>query len=169
MKITGTGTAPGEIADRLAITDVIHCYCRAMDRIDAELGYSVWHPEGEADYGLIYRGSGRGFVEWVCDAHRAMLATSHRITNVLVTLDGDRAGSESYVIATLRRMDGDRLLQTLAWGRYLDRWSRRDGRWAIDCRVYVHDFDEVREITQTALPGAGRPDRTDPSYAVLTR
>lgn len=168
MSLTSIGATPEEIADRLAITDVIHRYCRAMDRIDADLGHSVWHEDGEADYGVIYRGSGRGFIDWVCVAHRAMIATSHRITNVIVTLDGDRAGSESYVIATLRRMDGKRLLHTSAWGRYVDRWSRRDGRWAIDRRVYVHDFDEVREITESALSGTGRPDRMDPSYRVLT-
>ena len=143
------------IADRMAISDVIHRYCRAMDRIDVELGHSVWHADGKADYGAIYRGGGRGFVDWMCGVHRSMLALSHRVTNLLITLDGDRAGSESCVIATLRRMDGNRLLQTTAWGRYLDRWSRREGRWAIDHRTYVHDFDEVREITATALPGWG--------------
>ena len=159
----------GEIADRMAITEAIYRYCRAMDRIDAELGHSVWHEDGEADYGAIYRGSGRGFVDWACVAHRTMLATSHRVTNVLVTLDADRAASESYVVATLRRMDGSRLVQTSAWGRYVDRWSRREGRWAIDRRNYVHDFDEVREIMETALPGSGRPDRDDPTFQVLTR
>lgn len=155
------------IADRMAISDVIHRYCRAMDRIDVELGCSVWHADGEADYGVIYRGSGRGFVEWMCGVHRSMLALSHRVTNLLIESDGDGARSESCVVATLRRKDGDRLLQTTAWGRYLDRWSRREGRWAIDHRAYVHDFDEVREITETALPGWGRPDRDDPSYRVL--
>ncbi len=158
-----------EIADRMTIAEVLHRYCRAMDRIDAELGYSVWHEDGEADYGVIYRGSGRGFVDWACAAHRTMLATSHRLTNAIVTLDGDRAGSESLIAAVLRRMDGNRLLQTTAWGRYVDQWSRRDGRWAIDRRVYVHDFDEVREITATALTGTGRRDRDDPSYGVLAR
>jgi hypothetical protein len=147
------------IADRMAISDVIHRYCRAMDRIDVELGCSVWHADGEADYGVIYRGSGRGFVEWMCGVHRSMLALSHRVTNLLIESDGDGARSESCVVATLRRKDGDRLLQTTAWGRYLDRWSRREGRWAIDHRTYVHDFDEVREITATALPGWGRSDQ----------
>ena len=128
------------IADRMAISDVIHRYCRAMDRIDVELGHSVWHADGKADYGAIYRGGGRGFVDWMCGVHRSMLALSHRVTNLLITLDGDRAGSESCVIATLRRMDGNRLLQTTAWGR---------------------------EITATALPGWGRPDRSDPSYQEL--
>ena len=157
------------IADRMAISDVIHRYCRAMDRIDVELGCSVWHADGEADYGVIYRGSGRGFVEWMCGVHRSMLALSHRVTNLLIESDGDGARSESCVVATLRRKDGDRLLQTTAWGRYLDRWSRREGRWAIDRRVYLHDFDEVREITGSTLPETGRRDRADPSYEVWTR
>lgn len=169
MNSTIQSPALAEIADRIAITDVIHRYCRAMDRIDAQLGYPVWHEDGEADYGVIYRGSGRGFIDWVCDVHRTMLATSHRVTNLFINLEGDRAGSETYIIATLRRMDGKRLLQTSAWGRYLDRWSRRAGRWAIDRRIYVHDFDEVREITETALAGTGRPDNGDPSYQVLRR
>ena len=54
-------------------------------------------------------------------------------------------------------------------GRYLDRWSRREGRWAIDRRVYLHDFGGVREITGSTLPETGRRDRADPSYEVWTR
>lgn len=155
-----------QVADRMSITEVIYKYCRAMDRIDAELGYSVWHEDSEADYGAIFRGSGRGFIDWVCGVHRTMVSLSHRVSNVLISLEGDRAVSESSIIATLRRQDGDRLLQTMAWGRYLDHWSRRGGRWAIDRRLYLHDFDEVREITETAMPGTGRNDREDPSYRV---
>lgn len=32
------------------ITEQIYRYCRAMDRFDADLGYSVWHEEAEAIY-----------------------------------------------------------------------------------------------------------------------
>jgi hypothetical protein len=31
----------------------------------------------------------------------------------------------------------------------------------------VHDFDDVREISATAIEGWGRRDREDPSYALL--
>ncbi len=161
----------GMIADRITIIEVLHRYCRARDRIDAELGYSVWHEDGTADYGAIYCGSGRGFVDWAWGGPppRTMLATSHRVTNEIIRFDGDAAGSESHVVAVLRRSDGNRLLQTTALGRYVDQWSRRNGRWAIDRRVYLHDFDEVREITTTALAGNGRRDLDDPSYQVLPR
>ncbi|HLS98796.1 MAG: nuclear transport factor 2 family protein [Porticoccaceae bacterium] len=155
------------LADREAIREQIYRYCRAMDRIDHQLGYGIWHPDGSADYGPMYSGSGRGFIDWVCEQHSAMLGHSHQVANILIQLDGDRAGSEAYVTATLRFRQEGRLMQTIARGRYVDRWSRRDGRWAIDHRTYIHDFDELVDVPASITEGWGRRDTTDPSYAVL--
>ncbi|MDB5687553.1 MAG: hypothetical protein JWR77_2142 [Rhizorhabdus sp.] len=154
-------------ADRQAITDQLLHYCRAMDRIDHALGYAVWHDDGIADYGSLFNGSGRGFVDWVCETHKGLLAHAHRVSNILIELDGDRAGSEAYVNATLRFKEGDQLRQANVHGRYLDRWSCRDGRWAIDRRIYIQDFDDVRNVDTILVGGWGRRDREDPSYAVL--
>jgi hypothetical protein len=156
------------ITDRHTIVDLIYRYCRAMDRCDAELGYSVWHEDGEADYGVLFKGTGRGFVDFALQAHHDfMLMHSHQVTNIILTLDGDRASSESYTTAALRHKEGERLMQTTVRGRYLDRWSCRNGRWGIDRRIYAHDFDEDHEITATVTPGWGRRDRSDASYQVL--
>jgi len=157
-----------QVADRQAITDLIYRYCRSMDRIDAELGYSVWHEDGIADYGEgIYQGSGRGFIDWVCDSHRRMLVHTHQLANIVIDLDGDRAGSESYVTATLRLEVEGQLKQITTWCRYVDRWSRRDGRWGIDKRVTIIDMDEIRDITPMTPGMLGARDRGDPSYAAL--
>jgi SnoaL-like domain len=157
------------VAARQAITDLLYRYCRSMDRIDAGLGYTIWHEDSEADYGEgMYQGSGRGFIDWVCESHRQLDYHSHQVTNIIIELDGDMARSESYVTAALRRTDAGRHIQMTVRGRYLDRWSRRQGRWGIDKRIYVHDFDDVREITQTAITGWGKRGRDDPSYAVLS-
>jgi hypothetical protein len=157
------------VADRQAISQMLYNYCRAMDRCDTELGYSVWHEDGEADYGMHFRGSGRGFVDFALEAHhRLMLAHSHQVANIIIALHGDRAESESYVKVALRqRMDG-RLMEVTAHGRYLDRWSRRAGRWAIDKRVYLQDLDEVREVTGYTGESWGRRDRDDPSYLLFS-
>jgi hypothetical protein len=155
------------LADRQAITDLIYRYCRAMDRIDVELGYSLWHDDAVADYGDIYRGSGRGFIDFVSAQHRRALAHSHQVTNIIIELNGDRAGSESYVISNLRVKDGEQLKQITVWGRYIDQWSRRDGRWAIEKRIAVRDFDEVRTVVAMSDSNVGRRDRGDPSYAAL--
>ncbi len=155
-------------ADRLAITELIYRYCRAVDRIDPELGYSVWHQDGTADYGEdVYQGSGRGLIDHVCQQHRQTLGHSHQISNIIIDLDGDRAGSESYVTATLRVPKGESLLQISVWNRYIDLWSCRDGRWGIDRRVTVIDFDEIRQVQPLSKATRGSRDRKDPSYTVL--
>jgi hypothetical protein len=156
------------LADRQEITDLIYRYCRSMDRIDAQLGYTIWHDDAVADYGAdIYQGSGRGFIDHVCAMHRQTLAHSHQISNIIIQLDGDRAASESYVTATLRVMKGGKLMQITAWSRYIDQWSRREGRWGIEKRSAILDFDEIREATAIGKSGRGSRDRDDPSYAVL--
>lgn len=157
-----------EVADRQAITDQIYRYCRAMDRIDHALGYAVWHEDGTADYGAdVFVGSGRGFVDHVCEQHGHLLVHSHQVTNIVIELAGDRATSESCVTARLRMERGGKLLQMVVLSRYLDRWSKRDNRWAIDHRQTVMDMDEVREVVPMKQHDTGRRDRSDPSYAFL--
>jgi hypothetical protein len=154
--------------DREAITDLIYRYCRAMDRIDHELGYSVWHEDGTADYGAdVFQGSGRGFIDHVCAQHSQLLHHSHQMSNIIIELDGDRAGSESYVTATLRMKRGDALQQISVWCRYVDTWSKRGGRWGIDHRIAIRDFDEIRDVTAMFDNDTGKRDKTDPSYLVL--
>lgn len=156
------------VADKLAIAEQLANYARAMDRIDRELGYAVWHPGGTARYGAMFEGTGREFIDWVCGTHAQMAAHVHRITNILIALDGDRAASEAYVHATLRFERDGVLLQGNVFGRYIDRWSRRDGCWAIDHREYVQDIDEIVSAGPPLVGAFGaRRDRADPSYAAL--
>jgi SnoaL-like domain len=153
--------------DHEAITDLIYRYCRAMDRIDHELGYSIWHEDGTADYGDNYTGTGRGFVDHVCKQHSGLLMHTHQMSNIIIELDGDRAGSESYVTATLRMTRDDKLAQMTVLSRYVDRWSKRGGRWALDHRIAIMEMDEIREVTPMKNHDRARRDRTDPSYGVL--
>jgi SnoaL-like domain len=156
------------MTDREAITDLIYRYCRAMDRIDREQGYAIWHSDGTADYGEeVYQGTGRGFVDHVCDQHARLLRHSHQVTNIVIELDGDRAGSESYYTTALRMLRGETMNEICVWGRYVDRWSKRDGRWGIEHRVAIRDFDDMRVVTPMSDDMRSRRDRDDPSYAVL--
>jgi hypothetical protein len=147
------------------ITDVIHRYCRAMDRIDDDLGYSVWHGDAIADYGSMYQGSGAGFVDFVHGPHTGFLSSAHRVTNILIEVVGETASSETYVEATFCMPDergGERIARSA--GRYLDRWSQREGRWAIAHRRYLHDWDEGFVPSASMNPRTGCRDRSDESY-----
>ncbi|MEY2944282.1 MAG: hypothetical protein RLY97_2296 [Pseudomonadota bacterium] len=158
-----------DIADRLAITDQIYRYGRAMDRIDHALGYTIWHEDGTADYGHHYQGSGRGFIDHVCAQHAGLQQHSHQMSNIIIELDADNAGSETYVTATLRMERGDRLMQMVVISRYVDRWSKRAGRWALDHRIAVMEMDEMREVVPMTVHHQARRDRQDVSYTVLKK
>jgi len=158
-------SASNSDADRQAITDLIYLYCRSMDRRDIPLGYTVFHDDAVTDYGEgFYSGSGHGFIDWVTELHASFTTHSHQITNIILQIDGDRAESESYCIVALRQMDGDQLVQITGWCRYLDQWSKRNGRWAIDKRKLVMDLDEVRPVTPLTAAPYGARDKSDPSY-----
>lgn len=158
--------------DRQAITDLIYRYCRSVDRLDVPLGHSIWHEGATADYGAsFHQGSGTAAINKICEAHRGLIAHSHQVTNILIALgegpDNDKAGSESYCTATLRMQRGDALMQMSVWSRYVDRWSYRDGRWGLDHRIAIRDFDEIRTVTPMSQPEMGSRDESDPSYAAL--
>jgi SnoaL-like domain len=156
------------VADRQEITDLIYRYCRSMDRLDIPLGHSIWHEDGIADYGAsVYQGAGRGVIDYICERHRHLLHHSHQVSNIIIELDGDRAASESYVTASLRLARDGQLKHMTVWGRYIDQWSRRDGRWGLDKRLSIREFDEIRDATPYCEHDVARRDRSDPSYGSL--
>lgn len=153
---------------RQAITDRIHDYCRAMDRIDDDLGRSVFHADATADYGTMFKGTGYGFIDYVHEAHSAMLAQNHAVGNISIRVAGDNAGSETYVTMRGRmKGEGDAVMQITSIGRYVDRWQKRDGEWRISERRYLHVMDELHTVAMAAYETAGARDRSDPSYEVL--
>lgn len=155
------------LLDKQAISEALYTYCRAVDRADHELGYTVWHDDAEADYGSIYKGTGHGAMDYICDSSLKGIVHSHQITNILIELDGDSALSEAYVTSAMRMMHEGQLMQINTRGRYLDRWARRDGRWRIARRVFAHDLDEIRPVTPGYIIPTFTLDRNDPSYALF--
>jgi hypothetical protein len=156
-----------------AITEVLYRYCRAFDRMDLDMALTVWHPGGTCNYtsragtldikAVDYFGP-----SW---AHRAKLRNhSHQVTNILIEVAAEKAVSEACFTASLQaEPENGEILENLYRGRYLDRWSRRDGVWAIDHRQVV--FDSYTPITFAVerlkdVPlELSRRDRDDPSYA----
>jgi len=137
------------LAAKQAITDVLHRYCRSMDRMDRELALSCWHPGGTDEHTPLFSGTGAEFVEWVWEVHRPMVLTRHVLSNILIEVDGDEAWSESYWNVQLRVERGGRLLDVYSGGRYTDHLRCIDGRWAFQHRRSVHDWDRVEPVGQT--------------------
>lgn len=158
-----------ELLDRQDIADCVTRYCRAVDRFDRELLRSVYHDDAFDDHGS-FSGVRDAFIDWAFAYHHEhQLSHHHIITNHSVELNGDQAHAETYwLFFGENRVKPD----TLAVGRYIDRFERRDGRWAIAERVCV--TESVNQIAAVDLPSGFRTvqmgnanssrDRDDVSY-----
>ncbi len=141
---------------RQEITHAIARLQRGIDRADRALLNSAFHDDAELDYGFFV-GSASDFCDIMTGpserAHHEV--TMHRPTNIWIRIDGERAVSESYIIAYSPGAGDDGPLQSLIGGRYLDRHECRDGAWRLVHRTYVLDWNINRAGTGSALPDFG--------------
>jgi ketosteroid isomerase-like protein len=160
---------PEDAAAHIEIQQVIFRYCRGVDRGDAALIASVYHPDAVDEHGA-WRGLGREFGDYLVPAmDQTPLVSQHHITNSLIALAGDTAQVESYFIAFHGEADGaggHRHAQVC--GRYLDRFERRDGGWKIAHRQVILDLSRVLATGEAwggmdHFPHGGRRD-ADPSW-----
>jgi len=154
---------------KLAIEDMLHRYCRGVDRMDRQLALSVFHPESAVEIDAAFTGSGPGFIDWVWERHRGAARHLHNITNVCVSGTDVAAASEAYVMALLRIESQGGLMVLQSHGRYLDEWVRFEERWVIKRRRYVHEFQEIRRLESDMAPAKQVPscrDPSDPSYSL---
>lgn len=165
-----TNSELDELLAKQQIHEVLCRYCRGLDRMDKTLARSVWHKEGTAHYHDMYEGSGYGFVDWVWEAHEPMERHSHQIANSIIQIQGSsNASSETYVTValwTLPNESGEQQ-EIIGRGRYLDRFSKREGLWAIDHREHILDMQTLNMLKPGAVNAASTRDRTDPSFSYL--
>jgi len=159
------------VLDERAIERVLIRYARGVDRCDEALIASVYHEDSYDEHGAFH-GTGREFAKWVVGILRdSFEATSHRISNATIELEGHRARVESYVVAyhkTRSRRSPPKLL--VVGGRYLDHFERREGEWRIARRIVVVDWSQVSGIDQefpTEGYSVGGRAPADPSYRDL--
>jgi len=173
-----------ELHSRQEIYDCLMRYCRGGDRLDAELMASAYHADAIEEHGKFV-GPAAEFVDFAVRQHaETHLTHQHYVMNHQCEIEGDTAHSETYFMFVAMHKHGDKVMQ-VGGGRYLDRFERREGKWAIAYRLVLRDWAMVDErpdmndlsaftSTRASLPpevlkfmneGLGpKRDRTDPSY-----
>src|SRR5262249_46644587 len=134
---------------RAEILDCVHRYARGMDRLDGELARSAYHDDAFEDHGGFV-GQVDDFIAWTLAYQARFARHQHYVTNHSVEVEGDTAHAETYYLFIATEQDPDAPL-TAFGGRYVDRFERRGGRWAIAARVLVVEW-------RTTLPCALSPD-----------
>lgn len=145
--------APAELADRLAIREVVDAYARGADRRDPVAQAATFTEDGvvrlfEADPAAaapVQVLTGRStLAATFTDLVAQYQATTYLNGQSTVTLDGDSATGETYCLAHhLLTEDGERVLLVMAI-RYLDRFRRTPEGWRIAQRDLVFDWTDRR-------------------------
>ena len=153
------------LLDKEAIREASLRYTRGIDRHDDAIMAGAYHPDATDDHGA-YIGDPAGFIKHAKGTHaRNWDVHHHYITNQTIDLDGDTAHVETYFLAVLRRKAGP---VDMVGGRYVDRFEKRDGRWAVADRVCLVEWNGELAKTETTMdPGLfvqGAWDKSDVSY-----
>ncbi|MGH3637776.1 MAG: nuclear transport factor 2 family protein [Mycobacterium sp.] len=125
-----------EREDRQDISEVLLRYATGIDRRDWPLFRTAFTDDCELDYGEIGTWHGVDAVTEFMETSHAMAGhTMHRLTNQVITVDGDRAASRTYVDGLI--MFGEAGSGVNAIGFYDDEIVRTDGGWRIARRRFT--------------------------------
>ena len=155
-----------DLAADYLIRQALSRYWRGVDRLDVELIRSAFHDDAidhHAGHDRLAHDFAAAAVERMPKV--APGGTQHRVGNVSIEREGDRAWCEAYYHAIHNA--GDRLNEL--FGRYVHRFEQRAGEWKIAERWAVLDFTQT--VERTAAPSENNPgtprgtaDRNDISY-----
>jgi ketosteroid isomerase-like protein len=124
--------------DQLDIQKIIHRYAKAMDSQQWQLLDTVFVEEAVADYQAIGECHGRrAITDLVAKVLVQCKSTQHLIGNIDIELDGDKAQSSCYLLATHIGKDNfDGEIYTV-WGEYRDQLIRTADGWRIIHRTLI--------------------------------
>lgn len=141
-----SSSALQRLQDKDQIRDAICRYAQGVDRGDWELVRSGYHPDAFHAHG-DYQGGVDGFIAWLQKRFDGVDNSMHFLGQSLMEFAGpDLALVETYFISRRLRppteseraklYPGDAIARA-GWGRYVDRFERREGQWRVAHRTVV--------------------------------
>ena len=144
---------PVQVADRLAIRELVDAYAYCADRRNAT-GQMALFTE-DTDF-LVFMDSqspsptqhlrGRASLAPVFDELNIYVATMHFNGQSTTVLEDDRASGVTYCLAHHIKVDGSSRTLMIAAIRYLDSFVKEDGVWLFGQRKLMVDWTETRTL-----------------------
>jgi SnoaL-like domain len=129
--------SPAEVADRLAIIEVTHRYCWALDSKNWPLLDDVFCADATAELRSPLLQGRDAIRDRIAGAIIPLDATHHMVTNHLVEVSGDRATCRCYLHSQHVRNDAVGGVNYVIAGRYEDELVRTADGWRVSFRRLV--------------------------------
>jgi ketosteroid isomerase-like protein len=147
--------SPEEVADRLALRELVDAYAHCADRRDAKGQMALFTDDAHF---VVYMDAksnipsqefkGRDALAPVFENLNQYVATTHFNGQSSVVLDGTEATGVSYCVAHHVSVRGSERSLMIASLRYLDRFTKIDGAWYFAQRRLLVDWTETRKIIE---------------------
>ena len=147
--------SPGEVADRLAIRELIEAYAHCADRRDANGQMSLFTAD---THFVVYMKAKDPKPSQELHSREALApvfadlnkyaATMHFVgQSTILSLTSDRGTGEAYCLAHHLTVDGDKRKLMVAALRYYDTFVKLDGSWLFAERLLYVDLIEERPLS----------------------
>ena len=156
--------------DRDELHALVTAYCRAVDRADYETLRQLYHPEATDSHGSFSTGGVENFIAQLTAAEPYVRVSQHNITTTNFVVDGAAARGEIYCLVFHTFAGPEHDIDVIIGGRYLDEYTKHDGRWKFSQRTIVADWSYQNDPPQVnfehpSTRGSlrGKPGQADPS------
>lgn len=131
-----------DIADRLAIREIVENWVLWRDARRWDRFRTLWHPEGEM-WATWFQGSYEEFIAVSQQGYDCGVRIHHMLGGTSMDIAGERAIADTKVsIAQRADVDGVECDVT-CWGRTYDFLEKRQGRWGIVLRRLTYEKDRI--------------------------
>jgi hypothetical protein len=148
-------TSPAEVADRLAIRELVEAYAHCADRRDAKGQMSLFTAN---THFVVYMNAKDPTPSQELHSREALApvfadlnkydATTHFVgQSTIFTLTTDRATGEAYCLAHHVTADGGKRRLMVASLRYLDTFVKIEGAWLFAERLLYVDWIDERAMS----------------------
>jgi hypothetical protein len=147
-----------EMADRVAILELVNAYAHCADRRDVDGQMSLFTADTEF---IVYMDSrsavptqeihGRDGLRPVFENLSTYEATTHFNGQSTITWRRDSATGVSYCLAHHVKVDGNKTALMIASIRYLDLFVKTDGHWYFRQRKLMVDWIDNRSLNSGSM------------------
>ena len=147
--------SPEEVADRLAIRELIEAYAHCADRRDAKGQMALFTTDTHFAVYLNAKDpkpsqdlrSREALAPVFADLNKYDATTHFVGQSTILTLNGEHATGEAYCLAHHLAADGEERRLMIASLRYLDTFVKIDGSWFFAERLLYVDWLEQRTLS----------------------
>ena len=138
-----------ELADRLAIRDLVENWVLYRDAGDWERFRTVWHDDGWM-MATWTQGSADHFIQMSIDGWQKGVSILHFLGGTTIDLAGTRAISQTKMTISQRAQVHGVLCDVVCTGRFYDFVEKRAGKWGVVLRQPIYEKDRMDPLDPAA-------------------